>query len=266
MGLGVAIITYNEAQNIRRCLESVQWAEEIVVVDSGSQDNTREICLEYTSSVYTHEWPGYSAQKQRAIDLVKSEWVLSLDADEELSFDLQKELQEELQDSSYQAYKIPRQLVFKGKVLKYAEGGSSKLRLFRAGRACMDGKKVHEGLATEEKVGSLKSPLYHHSFSSLEDTVRKMNTYSSLSAEEKASRGEKGGLLKALSHGFMTFMRVYFLKKAMLDGALGFVFSFALAEGSYYRYVKLTFDHKTHVHSSCRRKFSGKSSSQKSSK
>ncbi len=265
MKLSVAVITYNEAANIRRCLESVKWADEIVVIDSGSTDETIKICKEYTQFVYSYEWPGYSLQKQRAIDHSHKQWILSLDADEELSVDLQIEIKKIIRNSFFNAYKIPRKLVYREVLLKYAEGGSYKLRLFRRGCGEMDGKKVHESLVTRENVGKLSGTLYHHSFSSLEDMLRKMNAYSSLSAEEKATKRERGGVLKGLYHGCWTFLRIYLIRKAFLDGSLGFVFSFALAEGSYYRYVKLAFDHKDHVHSSCCRNVCGKSSYQKNS-
>lgn len=265
MKLSVTIITYNEAANIRRCLESVKWADEIVVIDSGSTDETIKICKEYTDFVHSYEWPGYSLQKQRAIDHSHEEWVLSLDADEELSLPLQQEIKKTIAHSHFNAYKIPRKLIYGGVILKNAEGRSYKLRLFRRGYAKMDGKKVHESLFTREKVGKLSGHLYHHSFSSLEDLLRKMNTYSSLSAEEKAQQGKRGGVLKGLCHGYWTFIRIYLIQRAFLDGALGFVFSFALAEGCYYRYVKLAFDHKEHVHSPCCRNVCGKSSYQKDS-
>ena len=215
--------------------------------------------------VYTYEWPGYSLQKQRAIDHSHGNWILSLDADEELSLDLQLEIKKTITHSYFNVYEIPRKLVYRDVILKYAEGRSYKLRLFRRGCAEMDGKKVHESLFTREKVGKLSGTLYHHSFSSLEDMLRKINAYSSLSAQEKAKKGEHGGVLKGIFHGCWTFIRVYLIQNAFLDGSLGFVFSFALAEGSYYRYVKLAFDHKDHVHSSCCRNVCGKSSNQKDS-
>ena len=106
MRLSVAVITYNEAANIRRCLESVKWADEIVVVDSGSKDETIEICKEYTKLVYSYEWPGYSLQKQRAIDHSHGNWILSLDADEELSLDLQLEIKKTITHSYFNVYEI----------------------------------------------------------------------------------------------------------------------------------------------------------------
>lgn len=239
--LSVAIITQNEEKNIERCLKSITWANEIIIVDSGSQDKTLEICKKYTKKIYSIPWNGYSLQKQRALDRAECEWLLSLDADEEISEALQEEIKKTLKNPRYKTYKMPRKLVFLGRILKYSEGRSQKFRLFKKGTAKMDTKKVHESLNTKERIGSLKAPIYHHSFHSMNDLIKKMNHYSTLSAEEKKENKQKGGILKGISHGLWTFLKIYFLQKAFLDGSLGFVFAFVLAESSYYRYVKLRF-------------------------
>lgn len=243
--LSVAIITKNEARNIERCLRSVKWASEIIILDSGSQDETLQIAEKYTAKIHSKPWPGYSQQKQRAIDLCTGDWVLSLDADEELSPELQREIQRTLKKPLFKGYRLPRRLVFRGKVLHYSEGSSLKFRLFARGLAKMNAKLVHEELFTTEKLGTLNNIMYHHSFFSLTELIEKMNHYSSLGAKEKQKQNAKSSLLKAIIRGYWTFFRVYFLQRAFLDGALGFIYSVHLAESSYYRYLKMLFPERS---------------------
>lgn len=242
--ISVAIITQDEEKNIRRCLNSVTWADEIVIVDSGSKDSTLEICREYTKSIFHFSWQGYGTQKQRAFDKTSGDWILSLDADEEVSKELQLEIKKVLKKNLYKAYKIPRPIVFNGSFLRYSIGNHKQLRLFKRNCAKMNGKELHESIVSQHPLGQIKAPIYHYSFSSIDDIINRMNHYSSLSAQEKRQNKQKGGLLKGISRGLWMFVKVYLFQRGFLDGRLGFIFAITFAEGTYYRYIKIKYNTK----------------------
>ena len=238
--LSVTIITKNEAANIRRCLESVRWVDEIIIVDSGSTDDTLAICREYTDKIFSTDWPGYGIQKNRALSHATQDWVLSLDADEEVSAVLKIKIQQILQGSfKMDAYAIFRPVVFLGKIIKYATGASFDVRLFKRGSARFTDVSVHEKLEVIGVIGKLREPIYHYSFGNVATILEKMNKYTTLVAVQRAERGQKGSIFKAITHATWMFIKVYFLQGGFLDGKAGFILSMSFAEGAYYRYVKL---------------------------
>lgn len=242
MKISVIIITHNEANNIQRALESVQWADEIIVVDDGSTDNTVEICRRYTDKVFHQAWLGYGKQKQFALEKASGDWVLSLDADEEISSALGKEIQSTLQNTSHGAFYIPIKLVFYGKVIHHANGSSKGLRLFKRKEARFNENEVHEAIQLPPgKIGKLTAPAYHYSFDDVSDLAAKMNKYSSLSAKINIKRGKKGGIWQGLYHGWWLFFRIYIINGGFLDGKRGFILSQAFAKYTYYRYLKTVF-------------------------
>ena len=246
--LSVIIITKNEERNIRDCLESVKWANEIIVLDSGSTDKTIEIAREYTEKVHSTDWPGYGPQKQRALELASQEWVLTIDADERVSPALQKKIPKLIQSSNFDGYKVKRPLIFCGKLIKYANGTNYQLCLFKRKLAHFTPEIVHESIIVDGAIGKLEEPLYHLSFETVGNLLDKINLYSSLNAEKRAKQGKKSSLFKAIIHGLWMFFRVYFLKKGFLDGKEGFILAISFAEGSYYRYLKLMYlaENKNH--------------------
>jgi len=238
--LSVIIITKNEAANIKRCLESVKWADEIIIVDSGSTDNTLEICRQYTDKIISTDWPGYGIQKNRALAQATKDWVLSLDADEEVSPQLRIKIQQVLSDTDkYVGYAIFRPVVFLNKIIKYATGASFDVRLFKRGSARFTDATVHEKLEVTGAIVKLKAPIYHYSFGSVATIIEKMNKYTSLVAEQRAARGQKGSIFRAITHAKWMFFKVYVLQRGFLDGRAGFILAVSFAEGAYYRYVKL---------------------------
>lgn len=239
--LSVIIITKNEAEDIRQCLESVRWADEIIVLDSGSSDNTVEICKQYTDKVFATDWPGFGVQKNRALGKATMDWVLSLDADEWLSEELTQEIKHTIrQKESCDAYSFPRLSKFCGKYMHYGAWRHDKvLRLFKRGEAQFTNNLVHEKLVSNGTIGELKNTLYHDSFKNLEEVIRKMNHYSSASASTRFQAGKKTSLFAAIVHGVWTFLKCYFLQAGFLDGREGFILAVSNAEGSYYRYLKL---------------------------
>ena len=243
--LSVIIITKNEESNIRDCLTSVKWADEIIVLDSGSTDKTVEIAKKYTEHVHCTDWPGYGPQKQRALELATQDWVLTIDADERVSPELQKIIPTLIDQNNYDGYKIKRPLIFCGKHIRYANGTNYQLCLFKRKLAHFTPEIVHESIVVNGKIGTIEEPLYHLSFKYVGDLLEKINLYSSLNAEKRFKQGKKSSLFKAITHALWMFFRVYFLKRGFLDGREGFILAVSFAEGSYYRYLKLMYLNET---------------------
>ena len=241
--LSVIIITKNEAHCIRRCLESVRWADEIIVLDSGSSDETVAICREYTTHVFETDWPGYGVQKNRALNHASGDWILSLDADEQVSQELQTEIQHAIQSTTYTAWQMPRLSSYCGRFMRH--GGwwpDWVLRLFKQNGAKFTTDLVHEHIEVlQGKTGRLNSPLIHYSYLNLEEVLNKVNSYSSAGAQVYLQKGKKVRLRTAILHGLWTFLRTYFIRLGFLDGREGFMLAVSNAETSYYRYIKLMY-------------------------
>lgn len=238
--LSVIIITKNEASNIRACLEAVAWADEIIVVDSGSTDDTVAICREFTAHVYVHDWPGFGIQKNRALDYASKDWVLSLDADERVTPELRAELETAMREGSADGYEIPRLSSFCGRFMRHSGWYPDYvLRLFKRGTARFSDNLVHERLILEGKTSRLRSNLLHYSFEDLESVLRKMDQYSTAGAQMQFQRGRKVTLAGAVLRGMWSFVRSYIMRGGILDGSEGFMLAVSNAEGTYYRYVKL---------------------------
>lgn len=240
--LSVIIITKNEAHNIEACLQSVAWADEIVVIDSGSQDDTVEICKKYTDKVFVRDWPGYGVQKQRALDMATKEWVLSIDADERVTPELKEEILKAIDSSHYDGYEIYFQSEYCGRMIRFGDWWNDRQAvLFRRTKAKFVTSLVHESIDIQGRIGKLKGKIYHLAFPNLTLVLKKMNDYSSMSAEQKMLQGKKGSLAKAITHGVWTFLRGYILRLGFLDGREGFLLAISNAEGTYYRYLKLMY-------------------------
>lgn len=241
MSLSVVIITLNEAHAIRACLESVAWADEIIVVDSGSTDGTLTICREFTPHVHVHDWPGFGPQKNRALNYATGDWVLSLDADERISPELRSELQTALAaPGAHAAFRMPRLSSFCGRYMRHSGWWPDYItRLFRRGAARFSDDLVHERLLVTGATGTLKSPLLHETYRDLEEVLDKVNSYSTAGARMKHQQGKQAGLATAIAHGLWAFVRTYFLRRGFLDGREGFMLAVSNAEATYYRYLKL---------------------------
>lgn len=239
--LSVVIITKNEESKIRDCLESVTWADEIIVVDSGSTDATLAICREYTEHVHHQDWAGFGPQKNIAVGFARGDWVLSLDADERIPLELQHEILATIQSSEDKtAYYIPRRSRFCGRYMRFCGWYPDYvLRLFRRDHGKFSNDLVHEKVVATGPLAYLKEPMLHLSVDTLDQAIEKMNLYSSIAAKEKFEKGQKGTLLKAILRGGWTFFRVYLLRLGFLDGRQGFMLSVANAGGTYYKYAKL---------------------------
>ena len=242
MTLSVSITSFNGERLIRRCLESVAWADEIIVVDSGSTDNTREICRELGAKVtQTTDFPGYGQQKNRALDRTSGVWILALDHDEWVSPELRAEIEAAMESAGdTAAFTMPRLSNFCGRDMRHSGWWPDPVtRLFRRGAARFSEDHLHDRILVNGKIGKLTFPLRHEPMPTLEHVINKMNGYSSAGAKFNFERGRRASLSKAIFHGWWAFVRTYLLQAGFLDGREGFMLSVSNAEGTYYRYLKL---------------------------
>ena len=241
--ISTIIITKNEEENIEACLESVLWTDEIIVLDSGSTDNTLTICKKYAPKVrvYAADWPGFGKQKNRALAFATSTWILSVDADERVTPELQQEILQKLDNANCVAYNIPRLTYFLDKPIKYCFGNKSDapLRLVKKDYGKFSDDIVHERLIVNGAVGKLQNKLQHFSFGSIEELINKINSYSTLGAIKLHATKKKTSYAKAVAHAFWRFIKIYFLKLGFLDGWPGFIIAFSGFEEVFYRYAKL---------------------------
>ena len=239
--LAVTVITKNESKHIRHCLESVKWVDEIIILDSGSTDDTIAICREYTDKVFATDWPGFGVQKNRAIQKAVCEWILSIDADESVSEALRREIEEAIrQPENRVAYQIPRRSSYCGRFMSHGGWWPDYVtRLFRQGYARFSDDLVHERLMVQGATGRLTNPLMHRAFSDLEEVLETANAYSSAGARLMHQQHKKASLMGAVSHGLWSFFHTYVVRAGFLEGKEGFMLAVSNGEGTYYKYLKL---------------------------
>jgi len=240
--LSVIVITRNEQANLHDCLSSVKdIAHEIVVVDSSSTDETLAIASSFNAVISSpSDWPGFGAQKNRALDMATQDWVLSIDADERLTQELRDEIKAVLSNPLGDCYAIPRRSYYCGRLINYSGWNPDFVtRLFKRGTARFSDHLVHERLLTNSPVSNFTSPMLHYSVNNFSQVLHKIDRYSSDSAQQAFLAGKKSSVLNAVLHGLWAFIRTYFFKLGCLDGAHGLAVSISNAEGSYYRYLKL---------------------------
>ena len=239
--LSVVIITKNEERDLPRCLRSVWFADEIVVLDSGSMDRTLEIAREFTDKVFVNaDWPGFGPQKNRALTYATGEWVLSLDADEWVTAELAEEIQSVIKGGAHSVYKIPRLSSFCGVVIRRSGWYPDYVtRLFRKSDAQFSKDLVHERVVHEKIEGSFNNPLRHASYHDLNEVMNKVVRYSQDGAENRFRRGETTSFSKALLSTFWAFLRTWVLRLGFLDGKPGFMVAVSIAEGTYWRHMRL---------------------------
>jgi glycosyltransferase involved in cell wall biosynthesis len=246
--LSVAVITFNEEANIARTLESVRWADEIIVVDCGSTDRTREIAESVGAKVFIERWKGYAAQKNSAIEKATSDWTLSLDADEEVSLELAAEVKrichpersERPAVMNLNGYRIPRRNLFLGRAIRH--GGfypDRKLRLFRRGVGKFLERSVHEVVEVKGATGDLRHDLIHHSYPSLSEYIDHMNRYSSLGAEIVTNKSAgRFSVFNIVLRPLATFIYNYFFRLGFLDGKEGLLLHLYHAVYVSWKYAK----------------------------
>lgn len=240
--LSVCIVTKNEEHNIESALQTIKFAEEIIIVDDYSTDCTVGLAAKYTNKIYLNAWQGCGVQKKFALEKATQEWVLILDADERLSVDLQLEIQNIVKQNSfaYAGYYIPFQSFYLGKAIKFGDWFREQhVRLFRRFCGNIVPNFVHFGLLIDGKIGKLNNKIMHYSLPNQETVLSKINAYSSLGAKDKLAQGGTANIFTAIFHGLFAFVRGYIFKLGFLDGKYGFMVAVYNAECSYYKYLKL---------------------------
>jgi len=240
--LSIAIVALNEEANLGRVLESVRWADEIVVVDSGSTDRTCEIAREYGSRLIIEPWRGYTAQKNYALELCTKDWILSLDADEEVSPELAEEIRRVLASpGSLDGYSMPRKNLFLGRWMRH--GGfypDPKLRLFRRGKAYSTGRDPHDRFEMKngERVGRLQGALVHYTYPTLTLYLEHMNRYSSVWNHVPGAVPQRFSINAIVLRPLATFIYNYFFRLGFLDGREGLLLHMYHAGYVSWKYAK----------------------------
>ncbi len=236
--ISVVIIAGEEEANIAECLESVKWADEIVVVNSESKDRTVEIARKFTDRVVTKKWEGYAAQKKFSMDEARNEWVLSIDADERVSPELHQEISN-LDFSIVDGFYIPRRNYFLGKVIRSCGWSPDyQMRLFRKSNARLTARMIHEGFEVDGKTAHLSSELIHYTHRTITDTLKKIEEYSTLEAEEKATRKRMTGM-KVFFKPVWEFFHHFVVRRGFTDGVHGLMVSVIHAMTKAQVYMKI---------------------------
>jgi glycosyltransferase involved in cell wall biosynthesis len=238
--LSVTIVAWNEEERLRACLESVGWADEILVVDAESTDKTVLLAREFTDKVWVRPWPGFAVQKNFALEQASGDWMLSLDADERVTPELSERIKRIVkEDGPADGYRIPRRNVFWGAWVRH--GGlypDYQLRLFRRGAGRFVEDAVHESVRVVGRVDTLSEPLLHQSYRDLEDFLRRSNRYSTLAAEDWLRRGRRASVLDLILKPLGRFLSMYIVQRGFLDGWRGLVLAALYAEYVFLRTAK----------------------------
>ncbi|MGO9138894.1 MAG: glycosyltransferase family 2 protein [Syntrophales bacterium] len=242
ISLSVAIITKNEAENLPACLKSISFAGQIVVVDSGSADETIRIASDFGCDVFVEPWRGFGPQKQYAIDKCTNPWIMVLDADERIPRDTAQAIKNVIINPSITAagFSFPRKNFFQGRWIRHAGWWPDRIvRLFRKGQGCMTPAKVHESVEVKGLVESLDCPIEHYTESRLSHILIKIDQYSTLGAEESFREGKTASIWSAVLRANLAFLHNYILRCGFLDGSPGLTLAIADAINKFSKYAKL---------------------------
>lgn len=238
--LSVTIITFNEEKNIEPCLESLKWADEIVVLDSFSSDRTVEICKRYTERVFQEPWSGYGKQKNLCAARASHRWILNIDADERVTPSGAEEIQRVLSREPEQSlFFFPRKNFFGDRWVRYGGWYPDRIgRLYDKTRSAFTETRVHETLCPGGDMGVLDEPLLHYSFAGMADYIERQNRYSSLFAEEWGREGRKAGWTDLVFRPPWTFFKAYVLRQGFREGYLGLFLGLSMAFYTFLKYAK----------------------------
>jgi glycosyltransferase involved in cell wall biosynthesis len=241
--LAIAIITKNEEANLRSCLQSVAFARQIVVVDSGSTDATLHIAAEFGCEIYSENWLGFGPQKQSAIDKCREPWILVLDADERIPQKTAEVIKTIITDSRIQkaGFSFPRKNYFQGRWIKHAGWWPDRIiRLFRKEAGRITTAAVHEAVEVQGLVGALDVPIEHFTESNLTKILQKIDKYSTLGAQVAFKEGKRSSTGLAFLRAFFTFFQGYFLRGGILDGMPGLTLAVTDSVNKFFKYAKLS--------------------------
>lgn len=245
MKISAYVIAYNEEKKIVDCLQTLLWADEIILVDSGSTDQTAELAENLGAKVVQVPFNGFGDLRNQAIAHCSGDWIFSLDSDERCTNDVRDEILSVIKNpASQDIYLVPRRNFFLGRWIKHS-GWYPNYRqpqLFRRGKMRYDLKAVHEGYIShsDKEIGEFTSAIWQIPFKNLEEIIYKANRYSSLGVEKLIEKEKRGSFAKAFFHGSWSFLKHYILKRGFLDGWAGFIIALGNFEGTFYRYAKLT--------------------------
>jgi len=239
--ISATIITYNEEDDIRDCLDSLKWVDEVIVVDSGSTDGTLDICKQYGAKVYVNEWPGHVMQKNFALSKASHEWVVSLDADERLTPPLIEEMKSVLGGNpKCDGYMMSRRAFYLGKWISHGEWCPDyKLRLYRKSMGVWAGSDPHDFVCVQGEVGKLGGEIIHYTYRNIEDQVRKLNWYTTIMAEGDVKIHRMASVPRMIISPVSRFIRGYFMKLGFLDGIPGFIIAIIVSYYVFLREAKL---------------------------
>jgi glycosyltransferase involved in cell wall biosynthesis len=238
--VSVYVLTSNNRRTIEPCLKSLAWAEELVVVDSYSQDGTFEICQHYTDKTYQKKWEGHRAQYQHAADLTTREWVMFVDADEEVPLELVEEIRTVLRKeaSLFDGFFVCRRTYYLGKWIRY--GGwypDGEIRLYRKDKGRWEGG-LHAKVVVEGKVGFLKSQYLHYTYKNISDQIQTIDRYSQIAAEDLSKSGKTFSLFKLIFHPPFRFLKEYLFKSGFRDGLPGLIIAVSTMFYVFIKYAK----------------------------
>lgn len=240
MPVSAVVITKNEEKNIGQCLESLQWADEILVMDSGSTDRTMEIAREHGARVLETPWLGFGKTKQRAVEAASHDWILSIDADEVVTEPLKRDLEAVLAAPARQGYRIARRSFYLDRLIRFSGWRKdAPLRLFDRRHGRFNEKILHESVELASKPGLIKSPMLHYTYPTLSSHLGKIDSYSQLGARQLRQKGRSSTPLSACLRGLGKFLKMYVLKLGVLDGVEGFVLAVLSAYGVTLKYLRL---------------------------
>ena len=240
--ISVCVVTFNEEENVRECLESVKWADEIIVVDSFSTDRTMEIVREYTDHVVQREWPGHIKQKTCALGEATKDWILCVDADERVSPELRAEIEAILEKGECRqaGFAMPRKTRYLGRWITH--GGwypSRKLRFFRRGRARVGGVEPHDHIEVDGPVGRLQGDLYHHTYQDIGDHLKTIDKFTTVAAEEMCGGRKRWAALHMVFNPWVKFLKMYVIRLGFLDGLPGLIVAVLSSYYVFLKYAKL---------------------------
>tara|TARA_R110001583_G_scaffold9945_5_gene46336 strand:+ start:13915 stop:14685 length:771 start_codon:yes stop_codon:yes gene_type:complete len=240
--ISAIIITKNEQHNIAACLDSLRWVDEIIIVDSGSTDQTQEIVQGYGAKFYSHkDWQGFGKQKQLAQNYATSKWIIAIDADEVVSPELQSAIQQKIATSNNTVFKIQRKTWVFGRFLAHSGWVDKIIRVYPNNLAKYDDALVHEKIITvpDVKIAQLEGDLFHYSYSDIENYLVKSASYGKAWADQRQKRGKKASLTQGFTHALGCFIKMYIVKRGFLDGKQGLLIAVLSAHSTFIKYADL---------------------------
>ncbi len=239
--ISACVISFNEERKIRRCLQSLSWCDEIVIVDSFSSDRTPDICREFTERVFQHEWLGYVGQRNLIREMAVHPWILFLDSDEEVSEGLREEILEEFERGTGDCvgYEFPRQVYYLGRWIRHGEWYPDvKLRLFKKAYGRTEGEEPHDRVVISGPIKRLKNPIWHYTYDDIRDHLDTLNRFSTIGAQQRFLQGRRFHWADLFFRPLFRFIKGYLLRGGFLDGAHGFIIALLSSYGAAAKYAK----------------------------